>query len=258
MSATLKKIALSSAVFAATVLAAPAIAGPSGQTPDFMMTWFTTADDLGPVVYDPAQFGKIIDNSDGTFQYLGDLTGTDWSFDWDCTVRPNTPSLLGGGGAFVDAAIVVTNNSASTQTFSVLMSLGTTIVGPTSINGNVAATVVANAFGVDGVLSAASGSSVYAGFIDLNDPNVDVPVATLMDDSYSLVSSGFTPANDAEAFAGGVGGDVNANIALLLTFTLTAGATATVSGFFQVIPAPAAIALFGLLGVSPRRRRRNA
>jgi hypothetical protein len=258
MSASLKnKFAFSTAIVVAAAFSAPALA--SGQSlPDFMMTWFTTADDTGPVHYDPAQFGKANAIGNGTYQYVGGLSGTEWSFGWDCLVRPNTPGFMGGGGSFVDAAIVVTNNSASTETFSVLMSLGTTVPGPTTINGNVAATVVANAFGLNATLSAPSGGSVYAGFIDLNDPNVDLPAATLFDDSYSLTATGFTPEDDADGFSGLPGAEVNSNIALLLTFTLTAGATATVSGFFQVIPAPAALAIFGLLGVTSGRRRRNA
>jgi hypothetical protein len=261
MSAFIKKtVTHSSALLALCVFSGSAFAGSGGSVPEFFMTWDTTASSEGPLTYDPADFGKgPINLGNGQYQYIGDLTGDggDWFFEWNCIVRPNTQNLMGGGGgSFVDAQIVVTNNSASTQTFSVLMSLGTSIAGPTTTNGNVAATISNTGFTGTQILGTAGSSSVYSGFIDLNDPMVDLPAATLWDPGYSLEQTGFGTNSDGDSFSGLPGDEVTSNIALLLTFTLTAGASATVTGFFQVIPGPASIALFGLLGLGGRRRRR--
>lgn len=55
----------------------------------------------------------------------------------------------------------------------------------------------------------------------------------------------------------GLLGPVSDSIGIRLVFELSGGATAGVNGFFTIVPAPGAIALFGFAGLAGRRRRRH-
>jgi len=236
-------------------------------TPDFGMVWDASGDNVPSNPYNPADFGEVIYEANNTVRYLGGFVGEGWALDWNCLVRDR--GQYGGqgfgspgGAAFVDAEIVVTNTSASTQTFSILMSMGVSdpILPDSLVNGAVAATVTNNSFSGGATLNAGLGDSIYKGFIDLVDPFADTPVATLWDDPYSLSATGaFASADDATDFgvpAPIAGPAVNSNVAILLTFELSPGDSATVSGFLNVIPTPGVLALLGLAGVTGGRRRR--
>jgi len=209
--------------------------------------------------YNPADFGEEVYNSDGTIQYLGGIMDTDWSLDWDCLVLPGAPGQS-EGNAFVDAAIVVTNTSAQVQTFSMLMTLALSgPIGPSTLmDGAVAATVTNNQFSGGATIASPAGSSLYKAFVDVVNPLADVPAATLWNDPFSLSAAGaFASASGSDSFVGTPGPGANSNIAVLLTFTLSPGDTASVSGIFEIskIPAPATLGLFGLaLGFGRRRR----
>lgn len=225
--------------------------------PDFGMVWDATNDGMDPVNYDPAEFGEASQVGNGTWNYIGGFVSQNWLLDWDCTVHPGSGSGAGGNSAYVDANIVVTNTGLTTETYSLLMTLGAgPIAGPTSLSGSVAASVTNVSFAGSATLAAPTGGSIYSAFIDVTDPFLDPSAATLFDDPYSLVASGaFGSNSDDTSFDGLVGGSVNSNVAILLTFTLTPGDSASVNGVFTVVPAPGALALFGLFGIAGRRRR---
>ncbi|MBX3374385.1 MAG: hypothetical protein KF817_11165 [Phycisphaeraceae bacterium] len=232
----------------------------AGSTyPDFLMTWYTTADTQGAVTYDPADFGGVTEGP-GSWNYIGDLAGDNWLLSWDCTVAPGGGAGVGvPGTAFVNAAITVTNNSLNIETFSVLMSLGAGPIGPiTDLSGSVGATVTNNQFGGSATLGAPAGDSVYHAYIDYPGS----PVATLWDAGYSLTATGpFASNSDSDGFAApGAGGPVTSNIAILLQFTLSPGDTASVNGIFTVtaVPAPTALSVLGMAFFGLNRRRRRA
>jgi hypothetical protein len=225
--------------------------------PNFGMVWDATNDGMDPADYNPADFGEVSQTGNGTWNYIGGFVGQTWELDWNCIVHPGQGSGAGGNSAYVDAEIVVTNTGATTETYSLLMSLGAgPIAGPTSLSGGVSGSVTNLAIGGSATLAAPTGGNIYSAFIDVSDPNTDPTAATLWGDPYSLVASGpFASASDSTSFDGLVGGSVNSNVAILLTFTLSPGDTATVNGVFTVVPAPGALALFGLFGLAGRRRR---
>lgn len=213
--------------------------------PGFMMTWDASGDTLPSNTYDPAEFGSASGNGDGSFTYLGELVNTGWSLSWDCTVDPDP---------FVTANIVVTNNMAVTQTFSLLMVLpiAPAITPATLMDGSIIGTVTDNN-GNDATVAAVSGGSIYTAFIDGG------AVQTLMDDPFSASAGGPFLSDNAgpESFADLAGPAANATIAIELEFTLSAGDSASFTSIFEVvIPGPAGVALFGLAGAFGRRRRR--
>ena len=229
--------------------------------PNFMMFFDASNDNVSfpdgaesdpAYQYNPADYGTVHWNSTSEgWQYIGQRVGSDsngdpaWTLDWDCTVNEDP---------FVDAQINVTNNSAVTQTFWVYMPLPINPpVGPFSqMNGSVSAALSSQGF-TDATLAAQTGDSVYAAFIDGN------PVQTMWTDPYTLTALAGQSAGDSNNFSNQIGPGANAEIAIRLRFTLSAGDSATVQGIFDIqpIPAPAAlplVAAFGLL-VGGRRRR---
>ncbi|MBT8485408.1 MAG: hypothetical protein HKO59_06065 [Phycisphaerales bacterium] len=226
-------------------------------TPSFLMTWDASLDASDPFAYDPGDFGDVIDQGLGTFQYLGSLSGSTYDVDWDVSVNDDTfGGLTGGDGPFINAAITVTNNSDEFQSFSLLMTLGgVSPIGPSSLMaGSVGATVTNNQVDGDATLRAGAGGSVYSGLIDL------ASVATLWDDPYSLVATGpFATASDDTSFGDPVkvpGPAVTDSISILLEFELSPRDSASVSGTFSVVPGPGALSLLAVFGLAGRRRRR--
>lgn len=258
-------ISLAAGSVIALIAASGAHAGLS--MPDFGMVWDASGDNVPANPYNPAEFGEVIYEDDDSVRYLGGFVGEGWELDWNCLVRDRgTYGGQGfgspGGAAFVDANIVVTNTSSTVQTFSLLMSLNVAdpILPDSLINGAVSATVTNNQFSGGADLNAASGDSIYKGFIDLVDPFTDAPVATLLDDPYSLSTPDpFGTASDSAQFGDPdplAGPAVNSNIAILLSFELSPGDSASVTGLLNVIPTPGAIALLGIAGFAGGRRRR--
>lgn len=219
----------------------------------------------------PLEYGTVQDNGNGSNLWSIALGGDGGPMpiqfgdfrldDYSCTTFiQSAPGPL--NSAFIDAAFEVTNTGNTTQTFSLLMTLGGTgFIGPvTTMDGSVAATVTNNQFGGDATLGAPISGSIYRAFTDLSDPFSDPPAATLMDDPFSIVASGpFASADDNQSFLPTGGPTVNNTISIMFEFTLSAGDSASVSGLFQIaaVPAPGALALLGVAGLAGTRRRRR-
>lgn len=213
------------------------------------------------LTWDPYTQGQVENLGDGINQWtsgaaaFGDIT-MDY---YDCQTYKSPANQAGGAGGFIDAAFQFTNNSATNQTFSLLMTLNTGGIGPvTEMNGSVGVTVTNNqAFG-DATIWAPSGGSIYRSFTDLVDPFADTPAKTLLDDPYSLTATGaFAGQNDGDLFGNETGPNVANSISIMFEVELSPGDSASVSGLFEIaaVPAPSALALLGLAGVTRRRRR---
>jgi hypothetical protein len=219
--------------------------------PDFTMTWWASGDGQDPETFDPADFGNVINHGDGLFEYLGGRSHDLWTLDWDALVDPDP---------FIDGQIVVTNNDSEFQTFFLLMTLNgiTPVEEPSVMNGEVAATVTNNQLTGDATFRALEDDAIYSAYVDLVDIESDTPVKTLWEYDYDLVATGgLASESDDLAFGPEAGPAANDNIAILLRFELSPGDSASVSGVFNIVPAPAALpalAVFGLLGGSRRRR----
>lgn len=219
------------------------------SAPAFTMTWDATGDLLPSNTYDPASFGSVTNNGDGSFNYNGSLLGPDnaWSLTWDCDVDADP---------FVIANIVVTNNTAATQTFSLLMNLPISPALPNTImSGSVSGTVTDNTFGAGlATVAAPVNDSIYTALIN------NIGVMSLLNGTSVTVGGNFQSAPvGPEAFANTPGpgladGDL---IGIELIFTLTAGDSASFTSIFEVVvPAPAALPLLMVVGLAGSRRRR--
>lgn len=178
---------------------------------------------------------------------------------WETTRGLNVDgwSLSMDSDPFVTNNFTITNNSGSTQTYS----LGTTIgVAPAIPNGLMRGSI---GFSLtdnngDGATLATSGASIYKGTIDgnvartlWNSPNSFSTFST----TASSIDFGF-PTREAAPES------IDSSIGVLITFSLTAGDSVSFTSNFDVapVPVPAAVWLFGsgllgLFGVSRRKRR---
>jgi len=253
-----QRVGLTTIALAVTgVFAAPASAD---LVPGLGMSWDVTNDGLPQMDFQP-DAGQVWATPDGSYHYRGAMRSPAWELDWDCAVRTgNAESRT--GPQYVDAFIQVTNNSANTETFFLLMTVsGIAPVAPSSIiDGSVDATVTDQSANGFAQLSAPSGGSVYSAYVDLVDVNTDAPVATLMDDGYALTTNQFLgTANDGASFLPSPGPSASTSISILLKFTLSPGDSASVSGIFTIeaVPGPGVLMVFGTFGVGLGRRRRQ-
>jgi hypothetical protein len=218
----------------------------------FYMMWDASNDTVGEDLYDPADFGEVIDYGGGRVQYIGSRASAEWLLEWDCMTDSDP---------FVDAAIQVTNISGVNAMFSLLMVLPIIPTGPaTDMNGSAALTLTNNGF-ESAFMRPDSGDSIYSAYIDFISV-ADVPQATLFGGAYELTAGAFTTTDDDDDFGSPIpvsGPPAGSNIAIRLTFELSAGDSASISSLFNIVavPAPAGLAVVGLLGLVGTRRRRS-
>ncbi|MCA9292026.1 MAG: hypothetical protein KDA25_12920 [Phycisphaerales bacterium] len=221
-----------------------------------------SGDNAGMQQYDWTNVGQINQNGDGwdwvapTIVGPGDL----WSIDeWNCYMADGTSGggVAGGTAVTLNANFVVTNNSANTETFTLVMTLNSgVVIADALMAGSVVGTVTDLTFD-DATVAAVGGSSIYKGQID------GTTVQTLLDDPFSqnaggaLQSSAVGPEDFGTPNHIASGEDLDTSISIVLEFTLTAGDSASFSAVFEVIPAPAALPLLAGFGLLGRRRRRG-
>ena len=257
----------------AALAAAACVPVALAQTPAFTMGWSVGG---GPTeTYDWSVHGSLNGYDDWTvpgnkniwtgWNYTGVLVGSTqtgtWQIDWNCVFNDAVEGGAGGGNAFVTANIVVTNNDAAIQNFSLLMTLPTGLLGTVTEQGSLVGTVTDLNFG-DATVFAPAGGRIYTPMIDGSD---EMP-GFLMDDPFSESAGG-------PGFSGIVGPadfgipapvaatqTVDSSIGILLDFDLTGNDAASFTAIFQVlIPAPAGLPILAAVGlVAGRRRRRQA
>jgi hypothetical protein len=156
---------------------------------------------------------------------------------------------------FVLNNILVTNTTTSTQIFSVTVGLPTSFGAPNNISGTMTTSVIDGNASGNATIASVPGQPVYKGQIDF------ATVATMQNDPFALATAGST------ASSASFGPTLNAvpvtsNIGIQLTFSLTAGDSASILSRFDVNPVPepssaACIAtMFVLTGTVSRRHRR--
>ena len=255
------------------------------EAPDFRMEW--TAGSNPSVDYSwadvngqPGGFGELLgygswqlpgDEAIRTgWNYSGELVGSDsgggqdappgfWTLQWNCVFAQGADGVASGGGAFVTANIVVTNNDPlNIQNFSLLMTLPVKGILNPEERGSVVGTVTDITFD-DATVFAPAGSQIYTPRID----GIDEAPGFLLQDPFSASAGG--PLQSAPVGPADFGipawvpatQAVDANIGIFLSFDLTPGDSASFTAIYEVqpIPGPAALPLLAL-GLLIRRRRR--
>ncbi len=233
------------------------------QAPDFNMGW--TVNGVDTVYYNWEQFGTLngfvhdlpIPQSERTWtgwSYTGDLVGLGWDLEWNCVFNASS----GGGGAFVTANIVVTNNDIIDQNFSLLMTMPTGFLGDLNERGSIVGTVTDLTFD-DATVSAPVDGQIYTPMID----GVDEVPGFLMEDPFAesaggpLFSNTVGPADFGIPVPVLTSQPIDDSIGILLDFVLTSGDSASFTAIFEVIPAPAGLPILAALGLVAGRRRRR-
>jgi len=257
------------AIAATAVVSNSALA--QATPPAFTMGW--TVGNADTITYDWTQFGTLNGNGDWSvpgneaiwsgWNYTGTLVGDAgaWQLDWN-TVFNVGEGVAVGVGAFVTANIVVTNNDIVNQSFSLLMTLPTGVLGVMLERGSIVGTITDLNFN-DATVSAPVGGQIYTPMID----GVDEVPGFLMGGGFSesaggpLFSNSVGPADFGLPTPIAASQTVDSSIGIMLSFDLTAGDSASFTAIFEVLPIPAPaglpiLAAAGLLAGRKRRRRR--
>ena len=184
--------------------------------------------------------------------------GHDFVGGWDVTAL----NLFADPDPTVSNTISVTNNTASTQTFviTVTLPIAPAFGPPSFIKGSVSGSVTdTSGDGNGATFATAGGNPVYTALIDGSS------VATLLDAPLSIVTAGFGSANvpvDDFGIPNAVSVPVATltDIAITLRFSLTAGDSASLTSVFNVEPIPetgtAILLAVGLAGLARMGRPR--
>jgi MYXO-CTERM domain-containing protein len=249
MPAVNKKNLTSTAIafIAGSFLAVSAASADTTQIPDL---FFDVSSSGGPAMsFNAANYGNNWANGNGTFTFTGQQSNQGFDLGWSVIANPDP---------FVIANIVVTNNTLSTQTFSITVNLPVGAIVPSSLIGGSITGTVTDLNGDGATVASVAGSSIYSALIDGN------TVATLMDDPFSVSAGSFGsavvgPQSFGDPIPSMVGPAVNNTIGITLEFTLSAGDAASFTSIFVAeVPGPGGLALLAVAGVVGGRRRRRA
>ena len=207
--------------------------------------------------YNAATMGSSWANGNSTFSYQGSVSSPfdspGFGLSWGLLVNPD-PFIVGN--------LVVTNTSNATQTFFLDVSLPVNqALASTVIGGSITGTVTDLTGDGATVAAISANDAIYRAFTDVAPDFSGGNLAGSLLTGSSASSGAFQSATIGPAEFGGPipaqpYGAVNTNIAIRLQFTLTAGDSASFTSLFVVVPTPGALAIaaFGLVGGSRRRR----
>jgi MYXO-CTERM domain-containing protein len=236
------------AIIAATIGFVGTTALADAAEPGFNMAWGGAADGDMANPFNWNDVGTLTNLGGDVWNYAGSMSNETWGFAWDIEFDPDP---------YITANLVVTNNSNSVQTFSLLMTLPVSVTYENAIGtGSIVGTVTDQTFD-DATVWAPDGGSLYTALVDGN------AVQTLLDDPFSASAGGAMLSSDVGPGDFGVGNPVdlgvplNSTIGIFIEFELSPGDAASFSSVFEVIPTPAALPMLLGVGLLGRRRRRN-
>ena len=185
------------------------------------------------------------DQGGGTYNYAGNLIQPDFAINWDFNALPGRSPFGQLGSNFT-----VESFTTDTLEFTIAMTLPMEMMtNVTQYSGSSSWSLT----GVDGAVGTHSGAPLWAAYIDGTDIDSLYPDQT--DPYLEFAGSG------ADALSGdpvaGIAQALDNSIGITLSFTLSGLDTVATSGVLNVIPAPAALALFGVAGLAGGRRRRS-
>jgi hypothetical protein len=191
-------------------------------------------------------------SSAGVYNYVGSGLGVGHITTWNFNATNSTET----SPVFVSGNFTFTNTSNATQAYDVLVTLFTTPAGTSSLlGGSVAAGLTADFDG--GTFTSMPNTPVWMASVDGN------TVGSLLPAPISVTAGAFeSKAVGSGAFGMPIpsqaGPALGNTMSIRLRFNLTAGDQASFTSVFvlEVVPAPAAgLAMFGLVGLTGRRRR---
>jgi hypothetical protein len=238
LSSILAVTALTGSAIAGIPVVQISVAGSSGGS--------ATAAPVGSPGSDPFQYS-----------YNSTLAGTGFLSNFTLTATDTTSS----DRAIFGGLITVINASALVQTFTVDISASTFAHGASSLSGgSVSGVLTGNSDG--GLFASANSKSIWAAYIrasSMNNTidsllNAPLQVTSGADSVASIPGEAFgqpIPSQPAMAMGDAMG--------IRLIFQLGAGDQVDLTTAFvlEAIPAPGAVAVFALVGLSQRRRRRD-
>ena len=191
------------------------------------------------------------------YSYNSSLVGTGFLSNFTLTATDATSS----NRAIFGGLITVINASASVQTFTIDFSASTFAHGSSSLTGgSVSGVLTGNSDG--GLFASANGNSIWTAYIRASAMNNTI--ASLLNAPFQVTSAADNVASiPGEAFGQPIPtqpamamGDA---MGIRLLFELGAGDQVDLTTTFvlEAIPAPGAIAVFALIGLTQRRRRRE-
>ena len=197
---------------------------------------------------------QVVDEGGGTFSYMGNAGDSSWGFQW---------ALTANADPFIAGSLTLTNTTASTQTFNVLLSLPVdTLAGVVDEKGELSLRLTdANGDG-----GARLTLNQWHGLINPFPPLLDMPLLI-----GSVFSCGGGPGCQTDLFPPATatqrhgpadhGGKPVDSIGIHMNFDLSPGDTVLLRTRYELnpVPLPASLLLFlsgaaGLFGVSRRRR----
>ncbi|HMN96790.1 MAG TPA: hypothetical protein PKC43_07085 [Phycisphaerales bacterium] len=245
-----KKLLSLSAIAIATSMVSLASADTT-VVPNVTMTISSTLG--GTTTFNPANYGSTWQSGYSTFGFAGNNSSAgNWGLGWSMLVNPDP---------FIVANLAVTNTSMMTQTFTITVQspIDTTNFPFICIGGSVVGSIT-DGNGDGATLTSPVGGSLYSAFVDNN------VVGTLLNDPFSVSAGNYLSAGVGPATFGApipslfVPTQATTNFGITLTFTLTAGDSASFTSIFVVegcIPGPASLALLAFAGMAGSRRRRS-
>jgi hypothetical protein len=201
--------------------------------------------------------GQFSWTNDG-YNFAGSDSGSGWAMQWN---------MLASGTASAESIVTsftVINTGSTTETF--YLHYQQAIMGDYAtgslVGGSIAGTFTdLNGDGV--TVSALSGGSIYSALVDSTNPLTDGTIVGTLLDGQQGSASGFGSGNflsesfgNVPSIPGANGPAIDSNFGVLLAFDLSAGDTAAFTTSMAIAtPAPGVLALFGIAGLSRRRRR---
>lgn len=194
------------------------------------------------------------------YSFTGDDFGSGWGINWEMLASTATAQSL-------IANFTVINTSSSSQTFQLFITdaVATTYGAGSLVGGSVAGSFTdlnANTVNVASI----DGGSIYTAFVDATDtdPFDGTVVGNLLTGAtgsaglFQTGTFGESAFGDAPILPSQTIGGASINYGFILEFTLSAGDTAAFTASMAIAtPAPGALAVFGLAGLTRRRRRSN-
>lgn len=220
--------------------------------------YFTAGSGSNTFTYEASSLGNSWSNGNSTFGFAGaanslmDSPGG-FTFAWNLLVNPD-PFIVGN--------IVVTNTSNVTQNLFLQISLPISMaMSQTYVGGSVTGTLT-DLNGDGATLASLGSTAMYTALTDLGFATQSTAGALLSSTTVStgaFRSASIGPASFGDPIPSQLHGAVNQNITVQFQFSLSAGDSASFTSIFVVepVPAPGALALLGLAGLTVGGRRRR-